>query len=81
MASRSEFDKFVADQIKTINENMRKAIPGSKDMVVDEVKDLGQPAYYTTLGLVVLKGTRMLGIYTDRAQAIAMARKAIPRFK
>jgi hypothetical protein len=81
MASRSEFDKFIADQVNQINTRMRKALPDYPEMKADEVKDLGQPAYYWNLGLVVLKGSRMLGIYTDREKAIAIARKALPRLK
>jgi hypothetical protein len=79
MKSEGEFDAFVAEQVKAMNEKMKKA--GMQEYSVQRVGEVGAPAYFVDLGLYVLQGTRILLIGTDRPKAIAIAAKALPRFK
>jgi hypothetical protein len=79
MRSEGEFNDFVAEQVKTMNEAMKQA--GGKEFTVQRVGEVGAPAYFVDLGLYVLQGTRILLIGTDRPKAIAIAAKALPRFK
>jgi hypothetical protein len=79
MKSEGEFDAFVAEQVKTINQQMKQA--GMKGYALERVGEVGAPAYYLDLGLYVLQGERILVIGTDRPKAVAIAAKALPRFK
>jgi hypothetical protein len=79
LRSESEFDKFVAEQVKDLNENMKKA--GGQESTPQKVAEVGAPAYYIDPGLYVFQGGRVLVIGTDRPKAVAIAAKALPRFK
>lgn len=78
--SPGDFDDFVAEQVRDLNENMKKA--GGQEFAVQRVPEVGAPAYYLAdLGLYVYQGGRILVIGTDRGKAVAIAAKALPRFK
>lgn len=79
LKSEAEFDAFVTDQVKGINEKMQES--GLEGYKVEKVADLGAPAYYADLGLYVFKAGRVLLIGTGRPKAVAIAAKALPRFK
>ena len=77
--SRSEFDAFIKEQVSDINKSMKEL--GAKKFEIEPVKELSDPAYYVDPSLFIYRNNRVLGIVADRTQAIAIARKAIPRWK
>jgi hypothetical protein len=79
LKSEAEFDAFVADQVKDMNAKMKKA--GLPEYTIERVAEVGAPAYYLQLGLYVLQGERVLMIASGRPTAVAIAAKALPRFK
>jgi hypothetical protein len=79
LRSEREFDQFIAEQVKDLNENMRKA--GGTESTPQEVREVGAPAYYIDPSLFVFKEGRVLAIAADRPKAVAIAAKALPRFK
>jgi hypothetical protein len=79
LRSASDFDKFIAEQVKDLNENMRKA--GGTESTPEKVREVGAPAYYIDPSLFVFNGGRVLAIAAERPKAVAIAAKALPRFK
>lgn len=81
-ASEEEFHAFVVKDTERMNERLKKSLGDAvKPSTVDPVPEVGKPAYYVDPALVILKDGRVLSIVAgDRAQAVAVAAKAIPRF-
>jgi len=80
IGSRREFDDLVAEQVEQMNESLKKS--GLKAAFEAEaVQGVGGPAYYVDPSLLVLVKDRILGIAAPRPQAVAVAAKALPRFK
>jgi len=85
-ASREEFDAMIEKDTERMNERMKKGFehtgatpPLSAAVPAPEV---GSPAYYVDPTLVVLKGRRAVSIVAaDRAQAVAVALKVLPRME
>jgi hypothetical protein len=80
LKSEGEFDAFVAEQVKDMNEKMKQA-GATVDFTAERVKDVGAPAYFVDPGLYVLQGGRVLVIAAELPKAVAIAGKALPRFK
>jgi hypothetical protein len=81
MRSRAEFDRFMADQVKKLNEALAKAGAKGEPFTAEPEQGVGAPAYYVDPGLYVLKGARILMIGCDRPLAVRIASKALPRFQ
>jgi hypothetical protein len=79
LRSEREFDDFVAEQVKSLNKAMKEA--GGMEFQAQRVENVGAPAYFVDPGLYVLQGGRVLVIAADRPKAVAIAAKALPRFK
>jgi hypothetical protein len=77
--SRGEFDAFIEKEVSKLNKRMKDL--GAKKFVIEPVKELSDPAYYVDPSLLIYRNNRVLGIVADRPQAIAIAGKAIPRWK
>jgi hypothetical protein len=77
--SRSDFDAFIAKEVADLNAKMKKL--GAKESTIEPVRELSEPAYYVDPSLFVFRNNRVLGIFAERPQAIAIATKAIPRWK
>jgi hypothetical protein len=83
--SKDAFHAFLLKETNETNARIKKAMEKSgvtvKETVVEPVPEVGAPAYYAEPGLFVLIGTQVLGIYATREQAVAVAAKAVPRFR
>jgi hypothetical protein len=62
LRSEGEFDNFVAEQVKDLNENMKKA--GGQESTPRQVREVGAAAYYIDPSLFVFQGGRVLVIAT-----------------
>ena len=80
IGSRGKFDDFVAEQVEQMNASLKKSglEAGYK---AEAVQGVGGPAYYIDPSLFVLVNDRVLGIAAPQRQAVAIAAKALPRFK
>jgi hypothetical protein len=79
--SKAEFDRFIADQVKKLNEAITKAGGKGPPFIAEPEQGVGAPAYYMDPGLYVLKGARVLMIGCERPQALRIAATALPRFQ
>jgi hypothetical protein len=84
--SKEEFHAFLVKDTKEMNARVQKEMKNTgatvKETTVDPVPEVGEAAYYVDPSLVVLKQGRVLNIIAaDRKQAVAVAAKALPRFK
>ena len=79
LRTEGELDRFMAEQVKDLNENMRKA--GGKAFTLQRVGEVGAPAYFLDVGLYVFKGEKVLMISADYPDAVAIAAKALPRLE
>jgi hypothetical protein len=83
--SPEKFHAFLVKETKAADESLKKAMEGTgatiTETVVEPVPEVQAPAYYADPTLFVLKDGRVLGIAASRAQAAAVAAKALPRFR
>jgi hypothetical protein len=83
--SKEKFHAFLLKEHKAADESMKKAVEGAggtfKETVVEPVPEVEAPAYYADPTLFVLKGGKVLAIVGSRPQAVAVAAKALPRFR
>ncbi len=84
-ASKDKFHAFLVEESKAADESMKKAMEGTgatfKETLVEPVPEVKEPAYYADPTLFVLTGGRVLAIVATRPQAVAVAAKALPRFR
>ena len=78
LRSETEFDKPIAEQVKDLNENMRKA--GGTESTTEKVEESAPPPTTSILAFSSSK-KGALAIAADRPKAVAIAAKALPRFK
>lgn len=83
--SKEKFHAFLVKEVKAVDESMKKAMEGTgatvKETVVEPVPEVKAPAYYADPTLFVLEGGRVLAIAASRPHAVAVAAKALPRFR
>ena len=72
--SASEFINFAQSEVKRTNERAKMA------MMSYEVVHLGDAAFYDGFSVHILRGRRVLTIVADKARALAIAEKALPRW-
>ena len=83
--SKEKFHAFLVQEVKVVDDNMKEAMEGTgatvKETAVEPVTEIEHPAYYADPTLFVLKGGKILAILAPRLQAVAVAAKALPRFR
>jgi hypothetical protein len=84
--SKEEFHAFVVEDTEAMNARIKKSMANSgatvKETAVEPVAQVGDAAYYVDPSLIVLSHSRVLNITAgNRDQAVAVARKVVPRFK
>jgi hypothetical protein len=77
--SEAEFHSFVADQVKDMNESLKKAGATGAPFVAEPANGLGAPAYFIDPGLYVLTGNRILAIGLGGDAGMELARIALKR--
>ena len=79
MGSEKEFDDFVADQTKRMNDGVKKSgVPGVM-FTVEKAPGVGAPAYFIDPGLYVLKGQQILAVGLGGEKGVAIAKTALAR--
>jgi hypothetical protein len=84
--SKEAFHAFLVKDTEAMNARIKKNLKGTgatpKETAVEPAPEVGLPAYYVDPSLVILKNGQVLNIVAaDRRQAVAVAAKALPRFK
>ncbi len=84
--SKEKFHAFLVKEQKDADDRLKKRMARTgatiTETTVEPVPEVGEPAYYADPSLFVLKGGKVLAIFAaDRAQAVQVAAKALPRFK
>jgi hypothetical protein len=84
--SKQEFHAFIVKDTEAMNARIKKSMEKTgatvKETTVDPVPAVGDAAYFVDPTLIVLKGGQVLNIMAaDRAQAVAVAGKVLPRFE
>jgi hypothetical protein len=83
--SKEKFHAFLVEEVKAMDESMKKAMEGTgatiNETAVEPVPEVKAPAYYADPTLFVLEGGRVLAIAASRPHAVAVAAKALPRFR
>ena len=84
--SKEEFHAFVVEDTEAMNARIKKSMEKTgvtvKETAVEPVAQVGDAAYYVDPSLIVLSHSRVLNITAgNRDQAVAVARKVVPRFK
>jgi len=83
--SKEKFHAFLVQEQKAADDGMRKAVEKAggtfKETAVEPVPEVKAPAYYADPTLFVLEGGRVLAIAASRPHAVAVAAKALPRFR
>lgn len=83
--SKEKFHAFLVKETEQLNARLKKAMAGTgaevTETTVEPAPEVAEPAYYVDPSLFVLKGEKVLAIFADRAQAVQVAAKALPRFK
>ncbi|MEO8193741.1 MAG: hypothetical protein ABI681_07810 [Gemmatimonadales bacterium] len=77
--SEAEFHSFVAEQVKDMNESMKKAGVGMAQYTAEPARDVGAPAYFIDPGLYVLKGNRILAVGLGGTKGVEIAKVALAR--
>ena len=77
--SEAEFDSFVAEQVKNLNESMKKSGVGAVQFTAEPARDVGAPAYFIDPGLYVLTGNRILAVSLGGPNGVAIAKTALAR--
>lgn len=73
--SAKEFTDFAQAEVKRTNERAKM------DMMRYEAVPLGDAAFYDGFSVHILRGRRVLTIVADKSRALAIAEKALPRWK
>ena len=83
--SEEEFHAFLVKEVEDTDARIKKALEKTgatvRETAVEPVPETGAPAYYADPGLFVLRGGQVLAIFAGKPQAVAVAAKALPRFK
>jgi len=83
--SKEKFHAFLMTEVAAADEGMKKAMEGTgatfQETKVEPVSEVKAPAYYADPTLFVLQGGRVLAIAASRPHALAVAAKALPRFR
>ena len=84
--SKEEFHAFVVEDTEAMNARIKKSMEKMgatvKETAVEPVAQVGDAAYYVDPSLIVLSHSRVLNITAgNRDQAVAVARKVVPRVK
>jgi len=84
--SKEEFHAFVVKDTEEMNARVKESLKSSgataKETAVEPVAGVGDAAYFVEPSLLVLSHNRVLNITAaGRDQAVAVARKVVPRFK
>lgn len=83
--SEQAFHAFIVKEVKDLDAQMKKSLEKTgatiQETAVEPVPEAGAPAYYADPSLFVLQGGRVLAIVAGKPQAVAVAAKALPRFK
>ena len=77
--SPQEFDAFVADQVKDMNDNLKQTGVAATPYKLERADGVGAPAYFIDPGLYVLKGNRILAVGLGGSQGVAIAKTALAR--
>ena len=77
--SPQEFDAFVAEQVKNMNDRVKKGGIAAAPYKLERADGVGAPAYFIDPGLYVLKGNRILAVGLGGAQGVAIAKAALAR--
>jgi hypothetical protein len=77
--STRDFDAFVADQVKDMNESMKKSGVGMVSFTAEPAPGVGAPAYFIDPGLYVLKGNQILAVGLGGTKGVAIAKIALQR--
>jgi hypothetical protein len=77
--SEKEFDELVREQVKDMNESMKKAGAAAVQFTAEPARDVGAPAYFIDPGLYVLKGNRILAVGLGGEKGVAIAKTALAR--
>lgn len=83
--SKEAFHAFLVKEHKAVDDKLKRAMEKSgatvQETVVEPAPEVGAPAYYADPSLFVLKDAMVLAIFAERPQAVAVAAKALRRFK
>jgi hypothetical protein len=74
-----EFEAFVADQVKDMNDNLKQSGVAATPYKLERADGVGAPAYFIDPGLYVLKGNRILAVGLGGSQGVAIAKTALAR--
>ena len=74
-----EFDTFVADQVKNMNDDLEDAGAKAAPYKLERADGVGAPAYFIDPGLYVLKGNRILAVGLGGSKGVAIAKTALAR--
>ena len=74
-----EFEAFVADQVKGMNDNLKQSGVAATAYKLERAEGVGAPAYFIDPGLYVLKGNRILAVALGGSQGVAVAKTALAR--
>lgn len=74
-----EFDAFVADQVKDMNDNLKESGVAAVPYKLEPAPGVGAPAYFIDPGLYVLKGNVILAVGLGGPKGVAIAKTALAR--
>ena len=77
--SEKEFDDFVAEQVKDLNEAMKKGGVGAVAFTAEPARGVGAPAYFIEPGVYVFTGNRILAVALGGEKGVAIAKTAVAR--
>ena len=77
--SEAEFHSFIADQVKKMNESMKKTGVAAVSFTAEPATGLGVPAYFIDPGIYIFKGNRILSIGLGGNAGMDLARIALKR--
>ena len=77
--SEKEFDDFVAEQVKDLNEAMKKGGLAAVPFTAEPARGVGAPAYFIDPGVYVFTGNRILAVGLGGEKGIAIAKTAVAR--
>src|SRR5688572_5792073 len=77
--SEKGFDEIVAEQVRNMNENMKKGGVGAVQFTAEPARGVGAPAYFIDPGLYVFTGNRILAVALGGEKGIAIAKTAMGR--
>jgi hypothetical protein len=77
--SPQEFDTFVADQVKDMNDNLKNSGVAATPYKLERAEGVGAPAYFIDPGLYVLKGNRILAVGLGGSKGVEIAKIALAR--